>query len=38
MDPLKLSATIEVVDKRARVLAVGRQATDKIKEALVCRA
>jgi transposase len=29
MDPHKRSATIEIVDERARVLAVGRYATDK---------
>jgi len=29
MDPHKSSATIEVVDERGRVLAVGRYGTDK---------
>ena len=29
VDPHKLSATIEVVDRRERVLATGRFATDK---------
>lgn len=30
MDPHNRSATIEVVDERAQVLAVGRYGTDKI--------
>jgi transposase len=30
MDPHKRSATIEIVDERARVLAVGRYGTDKV--------
>jgi transposase len=29
MDPHKRSATIEVIDERARVLAAGRYGTDK---------
>src|SRR5262245_18008450 len=38
MDPHKRSATIEVIDDRARVLAVGRYGTDKAGYAEMLRA